>query len=178
MKTTTLLILGGVGYLAYKSGALSSVLPASAQDSLAKVLGPATGVPLSVGAPALPGEAQFAHNLGTSVWRVREAARRTGKSLAQLTLADFIGIPEVPPVVYVGPGGQISYAPQPGYVASTPNPQGAPASWTNPTGGSSTWGGQTDQQIRDSFTATYGSEAAGQAAWEAQHAAEVAAHGF
>lgn len=180
-----LLLLAG-GYVLYTRPDIANQVKAQVDSVVAQVNNAITGTSPSAGdsstaLAANPVERtpeQIAAALGTTVYRVRTAMAQTGKNAWEITLADLEGIPEVPSVVYVGPSGQTSATPQTGYVASNPNPSGQPATWNNPTGGSGTWGGMTDQQIRDSFTATYGSEEAGAAAWQAQHDAEVAANGY
>lgn len=114
-----------------------------------------------------PTPEELARALGVSVYKVREAMRRSGKTTGQLTTADFAEIPQVPAVVYVNG------------VPSYPNPSGPPATFDNPTGGSSSWGGLTADQIKANFLAAAGGdEAKARAMWEAQHRAEVEARGF
>ncbi|MCL5264911.1 MAG: hypothetical protein M1343_06935 [Chloroflexi bacterium] len=128
--------------------------------------GDAKKSPVGTG-PIGPTPEELAKSLGVTVYRVREALRRTGKSTATLTLADLAGIPDVPDTVNVGGA------------ASHPNPSGPPATWNNPTGGSGTWGGMTNDQIQASFLASAGGDPVrAQQMWEEQHAREVAERGF
>ncbi len=118
-------------------------------------------------AMTLNSESDLANALGASVWRIRQAMRKTGKGWKDLMLTDLANIPELPDNIKVGG------------VDSRPNPRGAPASWVNPTGGSGTWGGLTDAQIQAAFLASAGDDPnLARQMWEEEHRREQQANGF
>lgn len=168
MALNTLVTVGLIGVGAFAAahagllGKQAQMLAGDVHVGLAP-LKALTGTPIV----PCPSASELAAKLGVSTFRVATAMAMTGKDGCSLGLSDLAGIPDVPSSVVVG--GVTSY----------PNANGPPATWNNPTGGSGTWGGLTDSQVQAAFLAANGGDAAAaQAAWNAQHSAEVAAHGF
>jgi len=158
-------VVGGIAYLAARSGALGPAAAKAAGDlraKLAPILSKAGGKVVPCPTPE-----ELAAKLGVTVYRVRIGLARSKKDGCSLRREDLAGIPELPGSVLVNG------------VPSVPNAQGAPATFSNPTGGSGTWGGLTDEQIRAAYVAANGGDAAkAAAAWAADHAREVAQRGF